>query len=183
MKDPKRVATGRKSRRKGARNERAAAKILSSWWDCEFKRTPLSGGWADSNKARQDFGASGDLVCPDPSFPFLCEIKSQEGWELEHLLRHPETCLIMKWWAQANGETPPGKTPLLLFTRKLLPWFTAFREHKVAEYLVNHRHPVIGFMFFGDIIYVVELARLTQISKQEIIRILRPRKGMSDGNP
>jgi len=124
VKDPKRVAAGKRSKRKGNSNEREVAKMLAAWWGSgEWMRTPSSGGWGRSKQVRDDFNAAGDIVTTATDFPFCVEVKSEEGWELEQLLRSPEKCPIAKWWKQAVDETPEGKHPLLLFTRKMRPWF------------------------------------------------------------
>lgn len=124
VKDPKRVATGRRSRRKGAVNERVVAALLRAWWGRgEFLRTPSSGGWAGSKQAREDLNAAGDIVTSERDFPFCVEVKSQEGWSFVQFMREPGTCLIRKWWEQTTSETPNGKIPLLMFTRIRQPWF------------------------------------------------------------
>lgn len=142
-KDPKRVATGKMSRRKGAKNERAAGKILEAWWGSKFRRTPLSGGWAGSKRAREELGAAGDLICEDPSFPFGVEVKSGEGWELEQLIRAPGTCKIAAWWRQTTEESPAGKIPLLLFTRKLRPWYAMTNKEAVLNLLLARANPML----------------------------------------
>jgi hypothetical protein len=124
VKDPKRVATGRRSRRKGAVNERVVAALLRAWWGRgEFLRTPSSGGWAGSKQAREDLNAAGDIVTSERDFPFCVEVKSQEGWSFVQFMREPGTCLIRRWWEQTTSETPNGKIPLLMFTRIRQPWF------------------------------------------------------------
>ena len=129
VKDPKRVKAGKKSKRKGNSNERAVAKLLATWWGAgEFMRTPSSGGWGRSKQVRDDFNAAGDIVTTATDFPFCVEVKSEERWELEQLLTSPETCPIARWWKQAVEETPVGKSPLLLFTRKHRPWY-AMGDH------------------------------------------------------
>lgn len=180
MKDPKRVATGKKSRRKGARNERDVAKILSIWWGCIFRRTPLSGGWAKSKEIRQEFSASGDLLCPDTTFPFLCEVKSQEGWSFDCLWdinpKHP----LSKWWIQTVRETPPGKHPMLLFTRKLKSWYVMFKSPDIAALFVG-RFPICHFML-DQSVYITRLDYLIQIPKENVVRAMTRRKGMSNGS-
>lgn len=106
---------GVNGRKKGQAAERKLAKLFAQWWGAEFARTPLSGGFATA-KFREDWNASGDLVTPDPTFPFTVESKKVEGWHLEQILYSNKT-LIHKWWEQTVRETPEGKISLLVFTR------------------------------------------------------------------
>lgn len=109
------------SRAKGSRGERQVAKLFKDWWGSEFTRTPLSGGFA-TQKFRDEWNASGDLVTSDPTFPFCVEVKWVEGWSLEQMLSN-KGCLIFKWWAQTLRETPEGKYPLLVFKKNGQPFY------------------------------------------------------------
>jgi hypothetical protein len=109
------------SRDKGGRGERAAAKAFGGWWGTDFARTPSSGGFA-TQRFRDDWNAAGDLVTPDPSFPFCVECKWVEDWSMEQLLRN-DGCLIFKWWQQAIGECPADKLPFLVFKRNNHPFY------------------------------------------------------------
>ena len=121
------------SRDKGARSERKLAKVFSEWWGSDFARTPLSGGFS-TQRFREDWNASGDLVTPDPCFPFCVESKNVEGWHIEQLLTAPKS-LLYQWWDQTISETPPGKLPLLVFTRNRQPYFFAIKsEHLVSSF-------------------------------------------------
>lgn len=138
VKDPKRVAAGKKAKRKGNSNEREVAKMLAEWWGSgEWMRTPSSGGWGRSKQVRADFNAAGDIVTTAADFPFCVESKSEEGWELEQLLRSPDKCPIAKWWDQTVRETPEGKHPLLLFTRRLRPWYAMLAIPALARGLAE----------------------------------------------
>lgn len=112
---------GKKSKDKGGRGERAAAKCFRDWWGTDFTRTPASGGFA-TQKFRDDWNAAGDLVTPDPTFPFCVECKWVEDWTLEQVLRN-DGCLIFQWWQQARAECPPNKLPLLVFKRNNHPFY------------------------------------------------------------
>lgn len=128
----KKVAKKRvNGRAKGQAAERKLAKLFSNWWGSEFARTPLSGGFATA-KFREDWNAAGDLVTPDPTFPFCVESKKVEGWNLEQLLTSDRT-LIHKWWAQTVKETPEGKIPLLVFTKNRAPLFAMMREDETVH--------------------------------------------------
>lgn len=135
MKDPVRVAAGKKSKRKGSTFERGVAKELAAWWGGEFTRTPSSGGWGKSKFAREGFNASGDIVTSEADFPFCIECKAQEGWTLEHLLTCTDTCQTAKHWKQAVDETPPGKIPLLIFTKKFQSIFVMFHTGALTALL------------------------------------------------
>ena len=118
-------------RNKGATAERKLAKLFAAWWGSDFARTPLSGGFATA-KFREDWNACGDLVTPDKSFPFCVESKKVEGWTLEQMLTSNKT-LIHKWWEQVVNETPPGKIPMLVFTKNHAPLYVMMAtEHAVA---------------------------------------------------
>ncbi|NJL54162.1 hypothetical protein HC928_02600 [bacterium] len=108
-------------RKKGANAERRLAKLFSDWWGTEFARTPLSGGFS-TKTFREDWNAAGDLVTPDPAFPFCVESKKVEGWKMEHLLTQKNS-LLHDWWNQTLKETPEGKIPLLVFTKNRTPLF------------------------------------------------------------
>lgn len=118
--------TKKNSRDKGGRGERAAAKELRDWWGTDFARTPLSGGFGTA-KFRADWNAAGDLVTPDPSFPFCVEVKWQEDWHMEQLIKN-DGCKVFSWWAQARDECPPDKLPLLVFKRNHHPWYVMIEE-------------------------------------------------------
>lgn len=120
-KDPNRVASGKKSKNKGATFERKVAKILQEYWSqvspgCSFRRTPGSGGWARSGGNLDKFGSAGDCVCDDTTFPWCLEMKHYASYDVEKLL-NGKNATIMQWWDQADGETPEGKSPLLIMKR------------------------------------------------------------------
>lgn len=134
------------ARQKGKRGERAVAKMLSAWWGAEFTSTPMSGGFA-TQTFREDWNAAGDIVTPDLDFPFTVEVKNCEGWHLEQFLT-AEKCDLYSWWEQTVGETPPGKIPLLLFTRNRQPWFVC-----VYADMLEHYNDVsdVGYAFHKDL--------------------------------
>ena len=111
---------GRKSRNKGAGFERHIAKLFSEALGLTFRRTPLSGGWAQAAEV-----AAGDIVCVDDSaFAFCIECKKAEGWRTHSLLTDNHKWFD-NWWAQVVEECPSGKIPLLVFSRNYLPVFVA----------------------------------------------------------
>jgi len=178
VKDPVRVKAGRKAKRKGNSNEREVANLLAAWWGVgEFMRTPSSGGWGKSRQVRDDFNAAGDIVTTATDFPFCVEVKSEERWELEQLLTSPEKCPIARWWKQAERETPEGKAPLLLFTRKLRPWYAMFQGANLmgaslAGTLLGRGSPTITVA--GWTVHITLLASLTAIPRKEMVGMTRP---------
>lgn len=115
-KDVKRVAAGKKSKRKGSSFELKIAKQLQEWWgDGQFARSPGSGGWGRPQH-REGFNAAGDVITTSKTFPWCVECKHQEGWTLDQLLLN-EGCIIWSWWEQAKDECPAGLIPLLIFKK------------------------------------------------------------------
>ncbi|MCF6205304.1 MAG: hypothetical protein L3J47_00220 [Sulfurovum sp.] len=115
-KDPKRVASGKKSKRKGSSQELKLAKAFQKWWgEGQFARSPGSGGWGRPQN-RDGFNASGDIITTARDFPWCIEIKHVEGWTLDQLLLN-EGCMIHGWWQQTVEETPVLLRPLLLFKK------------------------------------------------------------------
>lgn len=119
------------SRDKGGRGERQAAKEFRDWWGTDFARTPASGGFGTA-RFRNEWNAAGDLVTPDPTFPFCVECKWVEGWSLEQVLTN-DGCLIFRWWQQAQGECPPDKLPLLVFKRNNRPFYCMIEANDFAS--------------------------------------------------
>jgi hypothetical protein len=114
--NPKRVAAGKKSKRKGNNNEIQLAKQLRDYWGKgEWARTPSSGGWATAT-TREAFRTCGDIITTATDWPFCVEAKKQEGWTLDQLI-HNRSPIVLEWWAQTLSETPPGMTPLLIAGR------------------------------------------------------------------
>ena len=111
---------GKKSRDKGARFELEVAKLFSNAYDLEFRRTPLSGGWAKDADVAQ-----GDIVClDDDEFAYCIECKNQEGWKFESLFTSSHSWFDA-WWNQAVDECPDDKDPLLVFSKNYTPIFVA----------------------------------------------------------
>lgn len=136
MADPKRVAAGKKSKRKGSGNERALAKAFQAWWGHgEWARTPASGGWATA-ATREAFRTCGDIITTANDFPFCVEAKKCEGWTLDQML-HNDKCIIYKWWDQVVNETPPGLIPLLVAARNHHPPIAIFDEKHVAAMMAT----------------------------------------------
>jgi len=127
-KSPKRVAAGKKSRRKGASNENKIAKQLGAWWGSgEWARTPSSGGWSTKD-TREGFKTCGDIISTAEDWPFTCELKKQESWTLETVILN-EKSPIWEWWQQTIDETPEGMKPMLIFSRNYIkPLVMVYKE-------------------------------------------------------
>jgi hypothetical protein len=107
-------------RRKGAKAERVASKVISRWTKKEFSKTPASGGlgWKKANVA-------GDVVCTTEGHycPFCFEIKSYGRIDFSHLI-HPtvRNIEILDFWKQAKRDADKvGKIPILMMRYNGLP--------------------------------------------------------------
>ncbi len=118
------------SRAKGRRAERDVAKLLAKWWGkvdpkCEFKPTPLSGGWGGRDggaHVRAHFKASGDLMTTGVHFPFTVEVKHREAWSARNLFAGRATP-VWDWWIQAERQAAEEDgIPMLWFRKNKLPW-------------------------------------------------------------
>lgn len=118
---------------KGRRGEREVAKMCEKWWrridkKSEFKRTPLSGGWA-TESMRGHFKAAGDLMTTSDKWPFTVEVKRREDWSLNNLFNGKPTT-VWDWWIQSTRQADEEKSvPMLWLKRnsfgptRPLPWF------------------------------------------------------------
>lgn len=101
------------SRKKGNKNERALAKLLETWTNKKFARTPSSGGLNWKNTM-----AKGDIVCTTEGhyFPFCVEAKSYNDINFQHLL-YTEKATILKFWEQCKRDAEGANKVPLLFMR------------------------------------------------------------------
>lgn len=139
---------GKKSRDKGNRFELKIANDLTRIVEgLEFRRAPLSGGWADSPHV------AGDVICINPgptSFPFCIECKNEEGWKLESLFTDKHAWFDA-WWEQVVDECPEGFTPILVFTRNRIPAFVVFQYHAFSHADNPGNDPITVLdLYFGD---------------------------------
>lgn len=133
FKNPKRVAAGRKSKRKGNKAERDIAKLFQEWWGVgTFVRTPSSGGWA-TVAARETFRTCGDIITDQKDFPFTIENKAQEGWTLDQIF-YNENALVIQWWKQTLSETPEGMHPLLVIKRNRFKPLVIFQNNLIFDF-------------------------------------------------
>lgn len=110
------------SRAKGARYERAIAKLFTDWareqgHHCEIRRTPMSGGWTHSKR----MGMTADIVASCKSFPFVIECKNRQKWSLAALLARvdkPGRGPVWRYWEQClKAADGTGKMPLVVMSR------------------------------------------------------------------
>lgn len=165
---------GKHARNKGAKGELEAAEFFREWWDevepgCEFKRIPMSGGWA-SAKLRKDLNASGDLATNAKLFPFCAEIKRREDFDVTKLLmaaaeeRH-QASPIWPCWAQARKSAEEAaKTPIMVFRISRASWWCLVPATRYMHARVGRP----GFLVRGpkpeDRAYLVEFSKLLAIA-------------------
>lgn len=107
--------------KKGRNAEREVAKMCHEWWSkvdrkCEFKRTPLSGGWS-TETVREHFKAAGDIMTTSDKWPFTIEVKRREGWSLDNLFNGKKTP-VWKWWLQSCKQADVEKGVPMLWLKK-----------------------------------------------------------------
>ncbi len=134
---------------KGSTYERRIAKLFSQWAGELIRRTPMSGGWAGSKA----FDVAGDLVSNNPAFTLHIEAKKHERWRLEDLLtgaRKEGSTSLIAWWEQATRECPESKSPLLVFSRNLLPDLVMLYEEDMFLLTENQDiNKCINFIWAG----------------------------------
>lgn len=112
---------------KGKNAEREVAAMLKAWWsplepDCEFVRTPMSGGWSHG-VARETFAAAGDIMTTAKTFPFCVEVKRRESWTLLGLQGRFPFSPVWDWWMQCQRDAASiHKIPALVFRKNRQPW-------------------------------------------------------------
>lgn len=144
---------GKKSRDKGANFERDVARAFSEAYGMTFRRTPLSGGWAQDADV-----AAGDVVCvDDPEFEWCIECKKSEGWRLESLLTG-DRAWFDNWWQQLLDECPDGKWPVLIFSRNRCPKFAAVEYDQGWSLLA----PKIMVMYGDGLVIIVEFSQFLE---------------------
>jgi len=137
IKNPIKVAVGKKSKRKGRNFERVVAKILDEWWTGgkgEFHVVPCSGGLNWKTKKAITVG---DIVGPN-DFPFVVSCKNTEIWDFNQLLGNKNkdsTSPLLKWFEEIRNEaeelynkTGIIKYPVIIFTKKYLPEYIIYSK-------------------------------------------------------
>lgn len=134
-------------RRKGNVAEREIAKLLQEWWskvepDCQFVRTPLSGGWS-SAKVRGDFRASGDIMTTAKQFPFVVEAKRREQWSMDSFEKGNRSP-VWRWWKQSQKQADEANgLPMLWIRKNHVEWFVVVGKEAFVQL---HGHEFIGCM-------------------------------------
>ncbi len=111
---------------KGRKGEREVARLCETWWKkvdkgCSFRRTPLSGGWADV-EVRGHFKASGDLMTTSDNWPFTVEVKRREGFSIDNLFKGKRTP-AWAWWVQTvTAAKEEDRVPMLWFRKNGGEW-------------------------------------------------------------
>lgn len=129
------------SRRKGARGERVAAKLLTAWTKRPFSKTPASGGlhWKNQNVA-------GDIVCTKEGhfFPFCMEIKNHKKIDFSHLLVpniKSNRIDIFNFIDQASTDAERvNKIPLVMMRYNSLPreFYFMLMRYEDYQYLYSN---------------------------------------------
>lgn len=154
------------SSEKGRRGEREVARLCYEWWSqvdvqCEFNRTPLSGGWSTSNM-RSHFRVCGDIMTTSDKWPFTVEVKRREDWSLNNLFNGKPTA-VWQWWIQAyNQAREEHGVPMLWIKRnsdnpsKKMPWLimlpVTFIESKnlpIPDVFWNRKKLMRNGVYFG----------------------------------
>jgi len=127
-----------KGRTKGNKFENDTAKEITKWTGVEFKRTPMSGGWAKT----------GDITPKNPKemtkFPFNIECKNQEIFSTKFLVECASEgvlpkATIEKWWKQCTDDAKKSKKiPILVMTKAREPVYvmttqTIFQKLKLMK--------------------------------------------------
>ncbi len=122
---------GAAAREKGNKWERDVCKVFQTLWQCEFRRSPRSGGW-DKRVAPGDIIA----INPDAGFPLSVECKAQEGWSLDDMLFRPDKGTLPGFLRQAWGDAlGAGLAPVLVAKRNFQPPLI-FMPSEVRELLL-----------------------------------------------
>lgn len=132
---------GINGRLKGNRNEREVAGLIAVWWaqlepDCQFVRTPLSGGWS-SAQVRSHHKACGDLMTTAEQFPFVVEVKARENWSEINVLKGMRSP-VWAWWRQSQtAAEEQGGPAIMWFRRRRMPWWVWLpADYVAAKYSV-----------------------------------------------
>jgi len=166
-------AIGRRSRRKGANSERAVAAMLTQWWrrlepDCQFVRTPSSGGWS-TKQVRAEFRASGDVMTTAAKFPFCVEIKRREQFSWDRVLASKPSP-VWAWWAQTCRAAEEQKAmPMLWLRRNNELWRVVLPDAKVTSWICSLIMP--RFLFAQDLCVAGSSERVSIVAATALLAI------------
>lgn len=137
-------------RRKGCESERVVAALLTEWWrrlepDCEFVRTPSSGGWS-TPKIRAEFRASGDVMTTATRFPFSVEAKRRERFCWDRVFASRPSP-VWAWWDQTcRAAAEQRAVPMLWLRKNREPWRVMLPAHATRSWFGS----LIAPRFFLD---------------------------------
>jgi len=127
---------------KGPKGENEVVKLLSRWWsqfelDVQFKRTPKSGGWGNS-EVRGDMKVAGDICTTSQRWPFTVEVKRRESWTFG-AFSEGRLSPVWKWWRQCiNAAAEEDRIPLLWARKNRRPWIVLAPERLLVPLLVAY---------------------------------------------
>lgn len=130
------------------KQERFVSKSLQAWWsqlepECQFVRTPRSGGWAHA----EEFKARGDVMVGPRTlrFPFTVEVKYRRNWTMANLVAG-RASPVWGWWREAVVEAEDEKRePMLVFKKRHRPWFVLLRQGYVLGMLDGYIQPEVAW--------------------------------------
>jgi hypothetical protein len=143
-KDPVRVKSGRKSRRKGKRGEYESRDLLTKLFypdkDGKVERTPMSGAWHGTPVM------TGDLVFLkndnfDGRFPFHFEVKNVSKTTIAPYRLLQGNAGVLWTWLNETAEKadkgwPTKALPILMWKVNFSDWFIMF-THEVMERFIR----------------------------------------------
>lgn len=157
-----------KGRSKGNKFENQTAKQITEWTGVEFKRTPMSGGWAKT----------GDITPKNPKamidFPFTIECKNNESFNAGGLIQSAKEGTLPKnvksWWKQCTDDSKKSKKiPLLVMTKAREPVYVMmFRTTFNGLDLMKNCSAVIRFAGLRVMLWEEFLAK----PYEEIVEVL-----------
>jgi len=163
------------SRRKGAKAERVAAKMLQDWTGRTFSKTPASGGlqWKKSNVA-------GDVVCTKEGhyFPFCVEVKARAKVDFNQLmqmnLKHTD---ILEFWTQAKRDAARvNKVPIVMMRYNGLPkefYFIILGNSFVKELLLKWPEPYMHFVSETNNLWIFRSTEFFKLPYKELREIAK----------
>lgn len=109
---------GARNSRKGKRNERRVANLLTEWAGQDFRRRRVEG--RETSVVLRE--STSDIIMSGGEIIFSVEAKAVKGFSMDALLTSPMTNLFTGWWAQTNWDarvlteiTKIKRYPFLIF--------------------------------------------------------------------
>lgn len=161
---------GINSRKKGNKNERTAAAMVSTWTGRKFARTPSSGGlqWKASF-------VKGDIICSEDSHycPLCFEIKAHKEIDFSHLLNPKiKNVKILEFWAQCTRDAEKcKKLPILMMRYDNMPKDFFFIGIPLNFWATYHSNNGLEVMDFTTIKYRGRKDRIAFLRSDEFLSI------------